>query len=224
MAKSAIGTKPQRGRAKRARTDVAAAEPKPLVRGHSAWEGARASLLSRMQSLCERLVAGAGDTLIEQALAAPTAASGTAILLGDLSEFDAAVAAVDPLAASTARGVAQKADLLEREPTYSSEEVGKLLGITEAGVRKRLERGQLLAVRVRNDWRYPVLQFDRAHHEVRPGMIEFLLATPDMSPWMQFETLVQRPRGERVLLHELLDTDRRTEAIAMASGVGTHGA
>ena len=133
----------------------------------------------------------------------------------------------DPeLAAAYARGREAREALLSAEGgVVSSEELGKLLGVTRQAIDKRRRNGSLFAVRERGDWLYPHWQL--ANGEVLDGLADVLdvLARSDLSAWdiMIFFLRTDTEReGESPL--EALRAGRREAALRAARMYGEHGA
>ena len=108
---------------------------------------------------------------LAEALSAPTDAGAVARLLsatvGQVDEETTGT--LDPLAAAIARGTEIKQRLVkEAGGLLTASQMGALLGgISRQAVDKRRRAGQLLAVRVGNDWRYPAIQVEDRKSVVR---------------------------------------------------------
>jgi hypothetical protein len=128
--------------------------------------------------------------VLADALASSTDFGAVARALGDSSAFPAA-ASLDPLADSLARGVAEREHLVVKaQGLLSAEEAGRILGgISRQAIDKRRRAGQLLGVRVANDWRYPAAQFGSAG-EVIPGLPDMLQALTGTTPWAILDFLL----------------------------------
>lgn len=82
---------------------------------------------------------------------------------------------VSPQAIVALQGAQRYRRLLdEAGGTYSKSEVAQLIGISEAGVTKRLKRGALFAVEVGGHARYPVWQFNLETGEVYADFLDVL--------------------------------------------------
>jgi hypothetical protein len=64
-----------------------------------------------------------------------------------------------------------------------------LSGISRQAVDKRRRAGQLLALRVGADWRYPAIQVDR-HGMVPDGLAVVLRSMADSGPWSILDFLL----------------------------------
>jgi hypothetical protein len=123
---------------------------------------------------------------LADALSAPTDAGAVARLLsatvGQVDEE--ATGTLDPLVASIARGAEVKRQLIEAAGGLLTATVmGTALGgISRQAVDKRRRVGQLLAVRVGNDWRYPAIQVDR-DGKVPEGLAMVLRSMAAEGPW-----------------------------------------
>ena len=133
----------------------------------------------------------------------------------------------DPVtAAAYARGREVREALLAAEGgVASSEELGKLLGITRQAIDKRRRNGKLFAVRERGDWFYPRWQV--ADGEVLDGLDDVLaeLCQGELGPW-DFMVFFLRTNTEREGESPLqaLRAGRRDVAVRAARMYCEHGA
>lgn len=186
-------------------------------------------LLERLAHAVSMLLAEAPLDVLQQASAAPTGAGSLAELVSNLPDASPRLAAADPEAAAVARAAVLKRQILESVPTFSTEEVAGILGITTEGVRKRRLAGRLLALPSGSDFRYPAWQFTPTEGEggsaLLPGLEEVLAAMPVESPWVRFDLLTMPTTdgdGRNVL--DLLRAGELDRAIATVAGYGEHGA
>ena len=150
-----------------------------------------------------RLVDKIDDDVALQALSAPDEVSTLVTFLA-LPEVAKTFAEEtnDPLAAATARGIAQRKVLLEAEGgTASGQEMADLLGITRQAVDKRRKNGTLLAIPTgSNDWRYPRWQLH--DQQILPGFDRVMKAFEGRGSWTRFHFLLspnERLDGQRPL-------------------------
>jgi hypothetical protein len=141
----------------------------------------RDAFRQRALGAIERMAREAPAEALAAALAASTDIGTLARAASDQAASEA-LRHLDPLAGAIARGAEVKARLAEQAGgLLSAEAVGRLLGISRAGVDKRRATGKLLAARVRSDWHYPALQFHEG--EVLPGIADVLSGMADASGW-----------------------------------------
>ena len=130
---------------------------------------------------------------LAEALSAPTDAGAVARLLSaTVGQVDEEMTGtLDPLAAAIARGTEIKQRLVkEAGGLLTASQMGALLGgISRQAVDKRRRAGQLLAVRVGNDWRYPAIQVDR-DGTVPEGLAMVLRYMTDSGPWSILDFLM----------------------------------
>lgn len=138
----------------------------------------------------DRLTDTASPEALADALSAPTGAGAVARLLSDAAALGAA-GELEPLASSVARGAEAKADLVRRSGgLLTGAQMGKVLGgISRQAVDKRRRAGQLLAVHVGADWRYPAVQADRDGN-VLDGLAGVIQAMRDVGPWATLDFLL----------------------------------
>lgn len=111
---------------------------------------------------------------------------------------------VDPMLTTRERlklkGQLRFAELLKNAGgTYSLQEVADLLGTSPAATRKRRDRGNLLAIKIRGHYRYPAWQFTEAG-DVIPGIPEVLSGMTDSDAASQirfFLTPLSELEGQR---------------------------
>jgi hypothetical protein len=97
---------------------------------------------------------------LAQALEAATDFGAVASALSS-SGIPKAVLDLDPLVDALARGATERDRLATQAGgLLSAVEAGRALGISRQAVDKRRRGGQLLAVKVAGDWRYPAIQID----------------------------------------------------------------
>jgi hypothetical protein len=152
----------------------------------------RRAFLRRSVAALERIAAQADPEHLTAALAAPTDVGTIARALSDPETVGDAVADLDPLSDALARGVEAKRDLIKAAGgVFGAEEAGGLLGITRQAVDKRRRAGALLAIRVGDDWRYPICQFDEtAPGGVVAGLPEVIQAMTVAGPWATLDFLL----------------------------------
>lgn len=233
--------KPRRQIAKVGSSDGAKGrEPQELI----AWAGkgfytfvpaARRSahkeaLFARSAAALLDLVGDASDDVVRAALVAPTAAGTMARVVAEGVPLSAGIDQAEPLAASYARAVERKQELLNRAGrAVSASRVGALLGgISRQAVDKRRKEGKLLAIRTASgDYRYPSAQFT-PDGGVVPHLDEWLRVCAFRDPWMQLQLLVGEPetlRGNTV--RDALASSDPTlvdEAMRVARTAGEQGA
>jgi hypothetical protein len=127
---------------------------------------------------------------LAEALSAPTGIGAAIRLLGDAAVQEA-VAELEPLAAAFARGATAKRELVHKAGGFlSAEQMGVALGgISRQAVDKRRRAGQLLAMQVAGDWRYPAVQVD-ADGRVPPGLPQVLKSLAESGPWGTLDFLL----------------------------------
>jgi len=185
-------------------------------------------LLQRMVDTLTRLVQDAPLDVLQAAAAAPTGAGSAASLLARLPEASVKLAAVDPEAAAVARAAQVKRSLLESIPTYSTQEVANIFGLTPEAIRKRRLAGKLLAVPYLEDWRFPAWQFAStatSASDSLPGLDRVLAALPTRNPWISLELLVapiERDDARNVI--DLLQAGAVDEAVEIVAHYGEQGA
>jgi len=150
----------------------------------------REAFRRRAGQAIDQIAKSASVEVLAEALAASTDFGAVARALRDPAAFPAAVP-LDPLADALARGVVERERLAAMaHGLLSAEEAGRILGgITRQAVDKRRRAGQLLAVRVANDWRYPAAQFG-ATGEVAERLADVLHALAELSPWAVLDFLL----------------------------------
>jgi hypothetical protein len=138
----------------------------------------------------DQIAKSASIEILADALAASTDFGAVVRALRDPAAFPATVP-LDPLTDALARGVAERENLAAKaQGLLSSEEAGRILGgISRQAVDKRRRAGQLLGVKLANDWRYPALQFGSAG-EVVQGLADVLQVLADLSPWATLDFLL----------------------------------
>jgi hypothetical protein len=128
---------------------------------------------------------------LTKALSAPTDFGAVALALGN-GAMPAAAIDLDPLADAVARGVSARDRLVAAAGgLLSATEVGTALRISRQAVDKRRRTGQILALRVASDWRYPAGQIG-ADGET-PAALPAVLAQAaalGMGPWSVLDFLV----------------------------------
>ena len=138
----------------------------------------------------DRLTDAASPESLADALSAPTGAGAVARLLADVAALGAA-GELEPLAASIARGAEARADLVRRVGgLLTAVQMGTVLGgISRQAVDKRRRAGQLLAVHVGADWRYPAAQVD-FDGNVADGLASVIQAMRGAGPWATLDFLL----------------------------------
>lgn len=162
----------------------------PPARGKDPSKAMRDAFRQRAGHAIDQIAKSASVEVLADALAASTDFGAITRALRDPTAFAISMP-LDPLADALARGVAEREHLAAKaQGLLSGEEVGRILGgITRQAVDKRRRAGQLLSVKVANDWRYPAMQFGPAG-EVIPGVSDILLALADVSPWSILDFLL----------------------------------
>lgn len=160
------------------------------ARGRDPGKAMRDAFRQRAGHAIDQIANSASIEVLADALAAATDFGAVARALRDPTAFLAAVP-LDPLADALARGVAEREHLAAKaRGLLSAEQVGRILGgITRQAVDKRRRAGQLLGVKVANDWRYPAVQFGSAG-EVVQGLADVLQTLADISPWVILDFLL----------------------------------
>lgn len=150
----------------------------------------RAAFHRRAVEAIDRLTEAASPEALADALSAPTGVGAVARLLADAAALGAA-GELEPLAASIARGAEVRADLVRRSGgLLTAVQMGNVLGgISRQAVDKRRRTGQLLAVHVGADWRYPAAQADRDGN-VPDGLANVIQAMRDAGPWATLDFLL----------------------------------
>lgn len=163
--------------------------------GHPARAGdpskaMRDAFRERAGHAIDQIAKSASIEILADALAASTDFGAVVRALRDPAAFPATVP-LDPLTDALARGVAERENLAAKaQGLLSSEEAGRILGgISRQAVDKRRRAGQLLGVKLANDWRYPALQFGSAG-EVVQGLVDVLQVLADLSPWATLDFLL----------------------------------
>lgn len=160
------------------------------ARGRDASQAMRDAFRQRATRAIDQLASSASIEILADALAASTDFGAVARALRDAAAFPAAIP-LDPLADALARGVAEREALaVKAQGLLSAEEVGKILGgVTRQAVDKRRRAGQLLGVKLANDWRYPAAQFGQAG-EVVSGLADVLRPLAESNPWAILDFLL----------------------------------
>jgi hypothetical protein len=143
----------------------------------------RQAFRRRAMEAVDRATLKAAPNELAEALSAPTGIGGTIRLLGDVAVQEA-VAELEPLAAAFARGAAARQALVQQAGgLLSAGQMGVALGgISRQAVDKRRRAGQLLAMQIAGDWRYPAAQVD-ADGRVPAGLPTVLKALAESGPW-----------------------------------------
>jgi hypothetical protein len=121
---------------------------------------------------------------------APTDAGALVRLLSATVGQDS-IATLDPFAEAIARGAEIKQQLIkEAGGLLTASQMGAALGgISRQAVDKRRRAGQLLAMRVGADWRYPAVQMD-PNGTVAEGLAIVLRYMADSVPWAILDFLI----------------------------------
>jgi hypothetical protein len=143
----------------------------------------------RAREAVERAASSASPEALADALSAPTDLGALARLLGSVAS--GAAAELEPLADAVARGVEARERLVARTGgLLTAARMGAALGgITRQAVDKRRRGGQLLAVRVGTEWRYPVVQTDR-DGTIPKGLATVVKAMADAGGWATLDFLL----------------------------------
>ncbi|MBN9560848.1 MAG: DNA-binding protein [Alphaproteobacteria bacterium] len=162
----------------------------PPARAGDPSKAMRDAFRERAGHAIDQIAKSASIEVLADALAASTDFGAVVRALRDPAAFPATVP-LDPLTDALARGVAERENLAAKaQGLLSAEEAGRILGgISRQAVDKRRRAGQLLGVRLANDWRYPALQFGSAG-EVAQGLADVLQVLADLSPWATLDFLL----------------------------------
>ncbi len=162
----------------------------PPARAGDPSKAMRDAFRERAGHAIDQIAKSASIEVLADALAASTDFGAVVRALRDPAAFPATVP-LDPLTDALARGVAERENLAAKaQGLLSAEEAGRILGgISRQAVDKRRRAGQLLGVKLANDWRYPALQFGSAG-EVAPGLADVLQVLADLSPWATLDFLL----------------------------------
>ncbi len=160
------------------------------ARVRDAGKAMRDAFRQRAGHAIEQIANTASIEALADALAASTDFGAVVRALRDPAAFPTAVP-LDPLTDALARGVSERERLAAKAlGLLSAEEAGRILGgISRQAVDKRRRAGQLLGVKVANDWRYPASQFGPAG-EVVQGLADVIQALADLSPWAILDFLL----------------------------------
>jgi hypothetical protein len=150
----------------------------------------RAAFHRRATEAIARATRVATPAALAEALSAPTDAGAVARLLSATVGQDA-TATLDPVAEAIARGTEIKQRLIkEAGGLLTASQMGAALGgISRQAVDKRRRAGQLLAMRVGADWRYPAIQVGR-NGMVPDGLAMVLRCMTDAGPWSILDFLI----------------------------------
>jgi hypothetical protein len=196
----------------------------PFVLTFSAQPGSVQDLfLRRSEHVLKRIVDTVDETVLAEALTAPTDVGTLSQVLGDLGIVGAA-AEIEPLAPLVALNAQHREDLLKQAGgVLSGAEVAKLLGITRQAVDKRRAKGSLLALKKGSDWRYPRCQFVDA--DTVPGLAEAIRGMASSGPWVTLDFLLAPDTAlgglsplEALTKHRTADVLRLVRAEADGSG------
>ena len=162
----------------------------PPARAGDPSKAMRDAFRERAGHAIDQIAKSASIEVLADALAASTDFGAVVRALRDPAAFPATVP-LDPLTDALARGVAEREQLAGKaQGLLSAEEAGRILGgISRQAVDKRRRAGQLLGVKLANDWRYPALQFGAAG-EVAQGLADVLQVLADLSPWATLDFLL----------------------------------
>jgi hypothetical protein len=162
----------------------------PPARAGDPSKAMRDAFRERAGHAIDQIAKSASIEVLADALAASTDFGAVVRALRDPAAFPATVP-LDPLTDALARGVAERENLAAKaQGLLSAEEAGRILGgISRQAVDKRRRAGQLLGVKLANDWRYPALQFGSAG-EVAQGLADVLQVLADLSPWATLDFLL----------------------------------
>jgi hypothetical protein len=147
----------------------------------------RDTLRRRAAQAIERAARAASPEALAEALSAPTDAGALARLLAGAAA-SGAIAELDPLADAIARGVEAREELIRRAGgLLSAAQAGAALGgISRQAVDKRRRAGQLLALSVGADWRYPAAQIG-PDGTVPQGLAAVLRGMADAGVWAMLD-------------------------------------
>jgi hypothetical protein len=162
----------------------------PPARGGDPSKAMRDAFRERAGHAIDQIAKSASIEVLADALAASTDFGAVVRALRDPAAFPATVP-LDPLTDALARGVAEREHLAAKaQGLLSAEEAGRILGgISRQAVDKRRRAGQLLGVKLANDWRYPALQFGAAG-DVAQGLADVIQVLADLSPWATLDFLL----------------------------------
>lgn len=130
-----------------------------------------------------------------------------------------------PLAQARLRGLKYREELIQRAGgTLSAADVASILGITTAAVRKRIAKGQLLAMATDGGYQIPAIQL--CGDGVIPDLARVLSTLQIEDAWMCLDWLLStEPRlDERVPLDMLTAGEDLEAVLEAAELVGEHGA
>jgi hypothetical protein len=149
-------------------------------------------LRSRLNASVNQLVDLASQPTVSRALSAPSAFDSLSILLDKLLQEHPELKLATRDLPSHLELVQARADLLERAGgTYDTKQVAELLDITPEAVRKRVQRGALLAYRTPSgEYRLPRAQFTKSG--TIEGLEEVLRAMHVEEAWMRIQLFLDR--------------------------------
>lgn len=187
-------------------------------------EAARRALYRRTLRQLRASVREASAERIMAAVEAETPVGSIASLLSAVPGGSATLA--DAWAEELIRGGEIKRELLaDAGGTFSTGEVGRLLGITPQAVQQRRMRNRLLAVPLANgEWGFPVCQF--TPQGVPPAVPRVLAAFGSDNGWVRLSILLSREPmlGDERLIDLLVRGERLDEVEALVRSYGTQGA
>lgn len=165
---------------------MAAEQPAAQRRGRREQPDEEA-LRKRIAGSVDRILELVGPAAVSDALAARSGFDSMSRLLNSLLQEHPEAVIGDPDIDPHLRLMKARRDLLERAGgTYDTSEVAELLGISPEGVRKRIQRGALLAYKSpAGEYRLPRAQF--SVEGVVPGLERVLGAMHVESPWMRIQ-------------------------------------
>jgi hypothetical protein len=145
------------------------------------------ALRKRIAGSVERILELVGPAAVSDALAARSGFDSMSRLLDSLLREHPEAVIGDPDVSPHLRLMKARRDLLERAGgTYDTSEVADLLGISPEGVRKRIQRGALLAYKSpAGEYRLPRAQFSA--EGVVLGLERVLEAMHVESSWMRIQ-------------------------------------
>lgn len=175
------------------------------------------ALFERIAGSVERILELVGPAAVSDALAAPSGFDSMSRLLDSLLQEHPEVVIGDPDVSPHLRLMKARRDLLERAGgTYDTAEAAELLGISPEGVRKRIQRGALLAYKSpAGEYRLPRAQFSA--EGVVPGLEKVLEAMHVESPWMRIQLFLDDD-VQAALADERIEDAVRAVASYLARG------
>jgi hypothetical protein len=180
------------------------------------------ALMRRATAAVMKFNALSEDSVVD-ATAAPT---DLAALIRALSsdELLADLKQAEPLAPAFIRGIEEKRRLIEEHGgVLTSDQVGRIIGITRQAVEKRRQAGKLVALATgRHGYRYSIWQFQESG--TLPGLEDVLGVLAPYDEWMKTIFFVGRnPRLGDCSPLEMLKAGKVNQVLDAAQAYGEHG-